>query len=488
MANLNKDILLLILEELQYDKNSLYSCLLVNKIWCETTVPILWMNPWKDLPRGKEKSQSNVFVSHLSNEVREKLKREHGIILPKAMKLSFNYISFCRYLELYRLDRITFTIKDIKMSKIPFMKLEIARLFINRNTRFTHLYLHQCDLQTNLIPGIEICFSKLKFLRSQPSNFLCELSEISESIEEIEFYITEYNNKDNYGITKLIEAQKNLNYFSFTYGKGDKSLCKTLGDSLIKHASTLQYLKIDLELITKITKSLSYLLNLSNLEIINPNNQRAWYHIENVSFPFLKFLKTQQVSTKSLIGLIENTKGHLMELCIDYEDNDENLIQAIYKNCPKLKYLKLSITNSSIRSIKELDNLLINCQYLNGLVIYIRKNFDWDNFFKSLIKSSPNSLLKFKLFSSIWDNYSPESLKLFFDNWKSRHPMLLHTNLPNNEKEKFDLIKKYVAEGIIIKHENVSDRTIFEDFEWTYPTQKSVSKFEFLESKQITNL
>jgi hypothetical protein len=471
MANFNKDIILLILNELQLDKNSLYSCLLINKFWCETTIPILWKNPWKDLPREKEKSQSKVIVSHLSNEVRENLKRKHDIILPEAMKLSFNYISFCRYLELYRLDRITFTIKNIKKSKIPHIKLEIMRLFINRNTRFTHLNIHQFDFQTNLIPGIEICFSKLKFLRSQPNNFLNELSKISNSIEKLEYYIKERNNNDNHGIIKLIEAQKNLNYVTFTYENGDESLCKTLGNSLIKHADTLQYLKLNLELITTITKSLSYLVNLSSLEIkINPNHQRTWDHMENVSFPFLKFLKTHQVSTKSLINLIENTKGQLIEISIDYENDDKKLIQTIYKNCPKLKYLSLSIRNKNpIHGITELDDFLINCQYLNGLVIIIstRENFDWDNFFKSLAKSSPNCLFKFKFFTT-WENYKLESLKLFFDNWKGRHPMLLYTSL-FNDKENLDLIKKYVAEGIIKKHENVSDKTIFEDFEWTHP-------------------
>ncbi|GBC04831.1 hypothetical protein RclHR1_00590017 [Rhizophagus clarus] len=483
MATLNKDTLLLILVKLQNDNNSLYSCLLVNKTWCETTIPILWKNPWRDLPREKEKSQSNVIVSHLSNEVRENLKRKHDITLPEPMKLSFNYISFCRYLELYRLDRITITLKHIKKSKISRVRLEIIRLFINRNTRFTHLYIHRFDFQTNFIPGIEICFSKLKFLRSQPNNFLNELSGISNSIEKLELYITNYNNSDeNHGITKLIKAQKNLNYISFTYEKGDMSdelLCKTLGNSLIKHVDTLKYLKIDLELFKKITKPLSCLVNLSSLEI-NPNRLRDWDQIENVSLPFLKFLKTQQVSTKSLISLIENTKGHLTEISIDYEDDEQNLIQAIYKNCPKLKYLKLLIRNKEFsHSIKELDNFLINCQHLNGLVISIRKNFDWDNFFKSLTRSSPNCLFKFKLFS-IWDNYRSESLKLFFDNWKGRHPILLHTSLPHDEKENFDLIKKYVKEGIIKKHENDLDKTIFEDFEWIHPTHKTGSKFDFL--------
>ncbi|GET54013.1 hypothetical protein GLOIN_2v1870015 [Rhizophagus irregularis DAOM 181602=DAOM 197198] len=47
-------------EEFKGDRNSLHSCLLVNKTWCEIIVPILWKNPWKYLEEDKkEKSQLN---------------------------------------------------------------------------------------------------------------------------------------------------------------------------------------------------------------------------------------------------------------------------------------------------------------------------------------------------------------------------------------------------------------------------------------------
>ncbi|RGB38707.1 hypothetical protein C1646_755414 [Rhizophagus diaphanus] len=49
MSELNRDVLYLIIKELQNDKKVLVSCLLVNKMFCETTIPILWENPWKVL-------------------------------------------------------------------------------------------------------------------------------------------------------------------------------------------------------------------------------------------------------------------------------------------------------------------------------------------------------------------------------------------------------------------------------------------------------
>jgi len=46
MSKLNKDILFLLFEELHDDSKSLFSCLLVNRLWCETVIPILWRDPW----------------------------------------------------------------------------------------------------------------------------------------------------------------------------------------------------------------------------------------------------------------------------------------------------------------------------------------------------------------------------------------------------------------------------------------------------------
>src|SRR4051812_23932841 len=101
MPKLNRDVLFLILKELQSDRKSLYSCLLVNRTWCEITVPILWKDPWIDgLDEVKIKSQFNVIISHLSNETKEYL-RIQGINLPEIrLKAFFNYISFYRYLRL----------------------------------------------------------------------------------------------------------------------------------------------------------------------------------------------------------------------------------------------------------------------------------------------------------------------------------------------------------------------------------------------------
>ena len=132
---LNEDVLYLIFKELQDDEKSLYSCLLVNKTWCETAVPILWRNPWKCLEgwRGQKKEEAllNVIISYLSDESKNKLRMTNSYRKPL-----FDYISFCKHLNLKMIRVIEYECFDIKM-----VKDEIVDLFINRNIKFTHLYL-----------------------------------------------------------------------------------------------------------------------------------------------------------------------------------------------------------------------------------------------------------------------------------------------------------------------------------------------------------
>ena len=129
--------------------------------------------------------------------------------------------------------------------------------------------------------------------------------------------------------------------------------------------------------------------------------------------------------------------------------------------------------NFNDSNISEFEKLLINCQYLNGLFIatYDALNgSSWDDLFKILTKSSPTSLFKFKFrFDQSSIPKLEETFKLFFDNWRGRHPMLLQTIITYDQigGQYLDLIEKYKMEGIIKKYDNdVVYEGNFEDFEW----------------------
>src|SRR5436190_15530869 len=109
MILIDEDCLSLIFEELNCDKNSLYSCLLVNRLWCKTVVPILWRDPWKflDGPNilknfARDKSFLNTFLLHLSEESKNYLKVQgvdNFLSIPQHKKPLFNYISYIKFIR-----------------------------------------------------------------------------------------------------------------------------------------------------------------------------------------------------------------------------------------------------------------------------------------------------------------------------------------------------------------------------------------------------
>ena len=98
---------------------------------------------------------------------------------------------------------------------------------------------------------------------------------------------------------------------------------------------------------------------------------------------------------------------------------------------------------------------------------YIDNN-NWDNLFDILTKSSPTSLFKLTNLGS---------LKLFLENWKGRHPLLLQTvrfpsfpsfwsSIDLGWDKYFDLIKKYEDVGIVKKYNDTWNKSNLEGFEW----------------------
>ncbi|PKK70790.1 hypothetical protein RhiirC2_849642 [Rhizophagus irregularis] len=429
MLQLDEDVLFLILKEFKNDKKSLYSCLLVNRTWCVITVPILWRNP--EIFTLFEEAKNilfNVILLHLSEESRNILK-SHGvnsIITETYQQPSFNYISFWKHLDLFFIENLI-SRRIIEEYKISIVRNELLKTFFNKSTKLIHLSIPQnFDYQLHLIQGAENCFSKLE-------SFNCYV-DIDQNILE--------------GLARICKSIKKLKFIYIN------------SKSLAKHADTVKYLKIGWK---PTIRFLSYFLNLLSLEFVTlyfENSNDENYLLEKLSLPHLKILKVGEVPIDILIKLIESVTGNLLEISVLINgNNSRRFIQSICKNCPNLKYFKLSLNSYSNSLISEFKNLLINCQYLDGLIINIcepHNEFNWDKLFEILTQSSSINLFKFK-FSS-YGKIKLEHLKLFFDNWKDRNPILLKIGINiftvslEEELQLVELIKKYEVKGIIKKY------------------------------------
>jgi len=205
-------------------------------------IPFLWKNPWKYLKEGNDELLIKIIISkYLSDKLNQEINILKGFSYQKPL---FDYISYCRHLKLSDIEKIIgFVFEE---SEFQIIKKEIFNLFINGNTKFTHLYIPR-ELKYKLHPVPEGCFDGIEFLSCSTGindDIIAALAERCKSIKELELFIENSNN--NYEIIRLIEAQKrlsniNLNHFNFC----NETFCKILENSFIKHANTIQYCQIN---------------------------------------------------------------------------------------------------------------------------------------------------------------------------------------------------------------------------------------------------
>src|SRR5437868_3172001 len=96
------DCLVKIFEYLEKEKVTLYSCLLVNRLWCEASVGILWRNVC-----NTEYTNPQIFITLITclpNESRDLLNNK-GIFIsgPTSKPPLFNYASFIKALSIERI-------------------------------------------------------------------------------------------------------------------------------------------------------------------------------------------------------------------------------------------------------------------------------------------------------------------------------------------------------------------------------------------------
>src|SRR5438045_109017 len=209
MSKLNKDVLFLIFEELQDDSKSLFSCLMVNRIWCETVIPVLWRNPWRYGINYSNKSYLfTIFISYLPNDIKEFLVSE-GIQLPSASSqlLLFDYLSFCKSINAKIMNRIISTGTSSDYDQF-LLQQEFYNILMRKCSELKYLDMGSIKHQI-------IYFLEAKTRLDSPCELSCDtstdvsyfygLANVCKYIQKI--IIINTNVKVNHGIAKLIEVQ-----------------------------------------------------------------------------------------------------------------------------------------------------------------------------------------------------------------------------------------------------------------------------------------
>jgi hypothetical protein len=368
---------------LEKDKfTNLYTCLLVNHLWCEVSIRILWRNIWslkhnfyvlkestklisiltaclpdesKDLLRENEIFISAPISSLSNDESTKDLARLNGIyiITPTSKQPLFDYISFCKVLSIGKIDMMIkkffenqLSINNSRDSKADLVTQEILKMFMGRITSLKKLSYRTCVIDhrkgitfTNF-PRSRECLTDLSELSSDSdihSEFFYQLSQLCQNIQS--FHIV-FEKAVSDGLKKLISSQNNLKYLSL-YQNHNCIGWAELIPSLTKHSNTLISLKIN----GNDSGPFSFITIFTNLrELILSTNYdntfKGFNELQYVTFTQLHTLKFHYGCPKVdiLIKLLENNGKNLKTFVADIPDKyTDTLNNAINEFCPKFK-------------------------------------------------------------------------------------------------------------------------------------------------------
>ncbi|CAG8640135.1 2364_t:CDS:2, partial [Funneliformis caledonium] len=285
------DCLLEIFEKITDDNKSLYSCLLVNRIWCQAAMPILWEKPLHDsisfkFNQVQWKSLSRTIFHCIPNENLEYLQKTNSLLLKDQLndssnKLMFNYIEFIQYLSVESIHKL---ITHLLFDPTPYtndlppkfsytyhetlLEKELWKIFLkhsvtlkrmehpsfpifiypNALTRLGFLIHLECspmELGTLMFEDLSSSCQNLERLSLNYSNGVIESvgSGINESVskfismqnglKEVEFYCPNFNHQNLEGNDVGGINNQNLREFK-------KEFNKFIGKSLLKHKNTLK--------------------------------------------------------------------------------------------------------------------------------------------------------------------------------------------------------------------------------------------------------
>jgi hypothetical protein len=458
MSKLPVDCLNEIFEYLEEDKFTLYSCLLVNRLWCGISVKILWRNV----------RNCKTLISCLPKDSKEILYNNGIIISPSTLKNPlFNYITFIKNISIYKIDYIVkIILKNYKSIYTPqnikfILSQEIFKLFMNQIISLKGLYFDSYNKRLDVsnvtftsYPGAEICLkylSKLSCHSDIYSDFFYQLSLICHNIQTLKIRFEDIISN---GLKDLISVQQNLKYLEIILSYECES---NIIPSLTNLPNTL--IKLDFSGGNHIIP-LSFIKKFKNLRelILSFDYNYAiedFTKLQYVSFPQLQILKFDYAYPRYelLIKFLEVNGKNLKEFYIGNNDNSLNL--AIAKFCPNLRNLFTIFRNDELETLKMILN---NCQYLESIEVWCGNDYlNEKNLFDIIAKYSPKNFFELKIYYVIFtkSEISMEELENFFINWSNRTPQkplsMIFFHDSNTYSENIKIIEKYKSLGVIKK-------------------------------------
>ncbi|CAI2166496.1 9898_t:CDS:1 [Funneliformis geosporum] len=489
-CHLITDCLYEVFEYLEEDKATLYSCLLVNTVWCKISVRTLWRNIWSykytffvlkqyDL----ELSILKTLVSCLPDESKDFL-HDNGIFIPSPDRNSpmFNYVEFCQVLSIHEVDMIIYTVSINQNSPITgssyneyLITLELFKMFMNKIPSLKELIYtpsqHKMVFDVSKViftyfTGATNCLKDLRVFRCNSyvcSEFFYQLSRICHNVQ---FLDIELGSEISNGLIDFVSVQQNLKYLKLKNYTMDSDW-SALIPSLLKHTRTLTkfnlcgegYLPMSFIASFETLKELVFRCSSDGGKVDSIGDFKV---LQYVTFPQLTILKFFYGHPHKvfLMKFLENNGKNLEEFSVIEEDDSLKFIIAKY--CPNLKKLFIIFEKDGLKGLKLIFE---SCQKLESMKFWCSDRYhflDKDEILEIIVKYSPMNFHELQFYGIKYLNLLPEDLESFFISWQNRVPQKLLSIIIlvdcndkdiclEIEEENLEVIKRYMKMNVVRK-------------------------------------
>ncbi|CAB4422065.1 unnamed protein product [Rhizophagus irregularis] len=360
------------------DFSTLYSCILVNRLWCRLAIPLLWENPF--LISNENYNFIGIYLRNLNGDLKAQL-NEYKIddkLFPS--NTLFNYPIFLKYLYTGKIiSSIEEWSEDIELENrsIPEFKrliyISLFKIFIENDVN-----IYTFDIKANfpyIDDMLELIIQNPDFLHNIRNLKLCCIN----------FYT------DN-RMSQMINLCQNLKKISLAYNNSFPLYQTSLLSNDYNHSSntlnTIILFRLNFKVITNLDNIFEQLNVLESVHIIYCILGTDFIQqIINLTKPFkLKslFLYSSELQiVESLQLLLQKYGDYLENFACRFGSNslseEQQLPEFIIKYCKNIKFLDLTVINNT-QIVYSLFNLIENVkQNLNHLSINIFDNFGFSN-------------------------------------------------------------------------------------------------------------
>ncbi|RGB32950.1 hypothetical protein C1646_762266 [Rhizophagus diaphanus] len=367
------------------DISTLHSCILVNRTWCHSVIPLLWENPFST--RTKDYNFIKFYLNNLNDDFKKKL-NQYNIDKLLPSNTLFNYICFIRYLNIWKMiSSINIWIKGVLRILTPINRNKSGLRKLIQTLLFKILIDNEVNLHTLDIDIFSIStyksyyFGIFEIILQHPNFIINNVKNLNLSIG-VSFRYLNHNNCDKYMLIKdfvlqIINLRSNLE--TITFRTESFPLYKSLLSKDYNCSNTLNtiiFFRVNLNSITNLDKVFERLNVLKSVHIIYCSSLKSSFiqQVVNLTKPFkLKTLlieKHERLQINSLEILLQKSGAYLESFEYLNFDTNQQLIELFEKYCGNIKNLYLYISGYHIISpvLNVIENIKRNLNYLTILL------------------------------------------------------------------------------------------------------------------------